>query len=158
MSKVKILFLDMDGVINSKWWYDNRPNEPNMGRRDELYTMIDPDAVDRLNIIMSRTGCLLVLSSSWRSLDPISTINSALRLRNLAKPLFGITPSLGNPRGKEIQAWLDMAGSVVESFTILDDDSDMEHLLPKLVQTSWDFGLQNEHVERAVEMLNEPSP
>ena len=155
MNKLKILFLDMDGVLNSKWWYDNRPDEPNMGRRDELYTMIDPDAVDRLNLTMARTGCLLVLSSSWRGLDPISTINSALRLRGIAKPLFGITPSIGNPRGKEIALWLEMAGDTVESFVILDDDADMAHLLPKLVQTTWDTGLQDEHVERAVEMLNE---
>jgi hypothetical protein len=42
----------------------------------------------------------------------------------------------------------------VESFVILDDDADMEHLLPRLVQTSMDDGLQDRHVEKAVEILN----
>jgi len=151
---MKILFLDMDGVLNSAHWFRTRPNEPIMGARDELYINIDPTAVIRLNVIMYKTKCKLVLSSTWRSLESIAMIGAALRLRGLATPLLGITPSLGNPRGKEIQAWLDLAGSDVESFVILDDSDDMVHLSHRLVQTSFEEGLQDEHVKRAVGMLN----
>jgi hypothetical protein len=38
---------------------------------------------------------------------------------------------------------------------ILDDDDDMEPYWDRLVQTSWDGnGLEDEHVERAIELLN----
>jgi hypothetical protein len=56
-------------------------------------------------------------------------------------------------RGNEIQAWLD-AVPVVKTFAILDDDSDMGHLLPFLVRTSGQTGLQPEHVEQAIKLLN----
>ncbi len=150
---MKILFLDVDGVLNSVHWYNTRPDEPIMGRRDELYTMIDSDAMDRLNRIIVETKCRLVLSSSWRAMDPISMINAALRMRGCDTYLFGITPSLGSPRGEEIQVWLNMAEPSVDGFVILDDDSDMVHLSHRLVQTTWEAGLQDEHVARAIEML-----
>jgi hypothetical protein len=59
-------------------------------------------------------------------------------------------------RGQEIQAWLDGApryGIEVESFVILDDDSDMVHLADRLVKTSFETGLLDEHVDRAIAML-----
>ena len=41
-------------------------------------------------------------------------------------------------------------------FVILDDDSDMAHLMPRLVRTSFDAGLTWEHANAAIAMLSTP--
>ena len=51
----------------------------------------------------------------------------------------------------EIQSWID--DHEVESFVILDDSSDMAHLMPKLVHTSMETGLTEDHVEQALSLL-----
>ena len=148
---LRALFLDIDGVLNSRQWYDRRPDEPVMGRVDELASKIDPMAVARLNLVVMETGCVVVLSSTWRCTDPISNIGRALRQRGFASYLFGATPPLGNPRGKEIAAWLRLA--TVDSFAILDDDNDMGELLGRLVQTDVETGLQDRHHGPLVRLL-----
>lgn len=57
-------------------------------------------------------------------------------------------------RGDEIRSWLEKHPEVV-SFVILDDDSDMcEFTETNLVKTSYARGLREEHVIKAIEMLN----
>ena len=65
-----------------------------------------------------------------------------------------MTPKLHVRRGLEIQKWLDdnpQGENVV--FVILDDDSDMEHLMDRLVQTDHEFGLTQEDAGKAILML-----
>jgi hypothetical protein len=45
-------------------------------------------------------------------------------------------------------------GIDIESFVILDDDNDMDHLMDYLVQTKMTDGLQAHHVETAIQILN----
>lgn len=56
-------------------------------------------------------------------------------------------------RGREIQAWL-AAQCEIESFVILDDSDDMEHLSGRLVQTTFDDGLSAEHAAAAIRLLS----
>jgi hypothetical protein len=60
---------------------------------------------------------------------------------------------MGNPRGGEIKRWLAMARDDVEQFVILDDSSDMDGVAGRLVQTDYDYGLVDDHVELAIRML-----
>ena len=152
---MRVLFLDIDGVLNSHHWYENRPSEPHNGRGDELVSMIDPDAVARLNQIVEATGCVVVLSSSWRCMDPIGRIDRALNRRGFNTRLFGATPNIGNPRGSEIIAWLELVPGTVESFAILDDDSDMADVSHALIQTDYKTGLLDDHAKRAIAKLCE---
>ena len=49
---------------------------------------------------------------------------------------------VGAIRGNEIQQWLDIHKEYdVEDFIILDDDSDMEHLIDHLIQTDSILGI-----------------
>ncbi len=157
---MRVLFLDIDGVLNSTKWYDERPDEPHLGRLSELATMIDPDGVARINRIVEQTGCLLVLSSSWRCMEPLALINRALKHRGLSVPLIGATPSIGNPRGGEIAAWLNAALRGAEwTMAILDDDADMEPWMSCLVQTDGKVGIQDDDVDLAIYLLMQgPSP
>jgi hypothetical protein len=150
---MRVIFLDIDGVLNSAAWHGTNTKGPSFGIPDHLTDNIDPAAVDALNEIVNATGAVIILSSSWRGLASISEINRALRYRGICKPLLGITPPDGRPRGVEIQQWLDMAGPAVESFVIIDDDSDMGQLSEFLVQTTWDRGLTKEHAEDAITIL-----
>lgn len=56
-------------------------------------------------------------------------------------------------RGSEIACWLSDHAAQIESIAILDDDDDMGVLTPWLVRTTFERGLQREHVEQAVELL-----
>lgn len=148
---MKVIFLDIDGVLNSNKFYDERSCDLFIAEH-ELTSCIDVDAVDCLNSIIEATNSIIILSSSWRNLAPINSINRALRYHGIAKPIIGVTPPYGSPRGKQISQWLDMVD--VDGFVILDDDSGMGHLSEHLVQTSYKTGLLEEHVQPAIEILN----
>jgi hypothetical protein len=57
-------------------------------------------------------------------------------------------------RGYEIQDWLNKS-DFVNSFAILDDDCDMYHLMPYLVNTDGREGLTMEKAQVAIDLLNE---
>lgn len=119
---------------------------------------MDPKLVLRLNEILARTGAKVVISSSWRSMFSKEEILECLETNGFIGEVIDTTLRLlQDIRGTEIQIWLDNnTREDVDSFVILDDDSDMGPLMDKLIQTTWALGLQPEHVERAVEVLNKP--
>lgn len=60
----------------------------------------------------------------------------------------------GVPRGCEIQCWLNnWKKEPVESFCIIDDDSDMVHLKNRLIHTTWQDGLLDCHKDAAIALL-----
>ena len=68
----KIVFLDIDGVLNSEEWANKCFNK--LVSDDICNSDIDPDAVNRLIKFLDDTNVKIVLSSSWRSLNVQSTI------------------------------------------------------------------------------------
>jgi uncharacterized protein YaaR (DUF327 family) len=133
---MKIIFLDIDGVLN---------NYNTLGERLSW----ESDSVKILNRIIKETGAEIVLSSTWRKLKSYrNIIKNDMKINYIGK-----TPSLYKKRGIEIQTWLD-ENPGVEKFVILDDDSDMEHLMPHLLQTDGEFGLTNEIADEAIKRLN----
>lgn len=155
---LRIVFLDIDGVLNSGPFI--REQAETVGLWDAAD--IDVRKMALLNQILERTGAKVVISSSWRKIYPNDVLEQMLRKRGFAGEIVGHTDELwrtpeGKPlfRGHEIDAWLnDDAPEPVEAFVILDDDSDMVHLTRWLVKTSFEEGLTQDHVERAVEMLS----
>jgi hypothetical protein len=112
----------------------------------------------------------VVVSSTWRHGYTPKGLQLLLEARGFKGKVIDKTPSLWRARGLEIQAWLDehhehlslqgytcppFPGSV-ESLVILDDDTDMEHWLPRLIRTDNKVGLQAVDIERAIKMLEEP--
>jgi hypothetical protein len=79
--------------------------------------------------------------------------------------MIGMTPDLTNrgpvlwtsvPRGLEIDAWIKQYTEdrePVESFVILDDDKDMEHLMPHLIHTPFEVGLTEADADLAIKRL-----
>jgi hypothetical protein len=157
---MKVLFLDIDGVLNSTDFLQRKAARN--GGRVIGTDHIDPDAVSRLNTIIAMTDCKVVVSSVWRFNKTPDELYLHLRKHGFVGEVIGSTPQnakKGYERGHEIQEWLDTVGQQfeepVECFVILDDDSDMVHLLHRLVKTKFANGLQDEHVAKAIALLSE---
>lgn len=128
---MKVIFLDIDGVLNSDEYLDKVKNSDIQGiERD-----IDVEKVKLLKRAIDETGARVVLSSSWRY-----TRNARYLKELLAN--YGIrvdsTPYIQDIRGLEIKKWLS-ENQGVEDFIILDDeifDSFDEELIKKLVKVS----------------------
>jgi len=162
--KLKIVFLDFDGVLNSHAFMLAKPSG---------VVGLDPVAVKRVNRLLQATGAEVVVSSTWRHGRSLAQLRDVLAERGFVGNVRGTTPqqpfTIGSSgiietakvRGQEIQAWLDAApnyGLDIESFVIIDDDSDMAHLMDRLVKTSSVNGLVDTDVDLAIEMLRKPLP
>lgn len=140
-----ILFLDFDGVLNSSRFLRaqqdaGRPTRTTIER-------IDPAAVAQLNRIVATIDPIVVVSSTWREKHSLDALTDCLRVHGYIGRLYGATPVYGTSRGAEIQTWMTRKGIVPSEIVILDDNDDMDHLLPRLVLTDIDTGLLPEHVE-----------
>lgn len=155
MAGQKIIFLDIDGVINTQditRFHKGRPGEYAYGVfTEEDY--FDQGCVKCLNSIISSTDAKLVISSSWRILFDMEMLSDFFSRQNVQGEIIDYTGRMGCERGHEIQAWLNTHKGI-KSFVILDDGSDMVHLSPYLVKTTWEKGLEEEHVAEAISILN----
>lgn len=158
---MKVIFLDFDGVLNSQDFFKKLEGKIRNEEDEVRYwaTMIDPDAVKILNTIVETTGAKIVVSSTWRLLNTLTRLREILCLKGFRFPevIFDKTPNhvesgMRHRRGNQIQMWLNKHPEV-EKYVIIDDDSDMEHLMHKLVKTSNYTGLQDEHIEPILEHL-----
>lgn len=148
----RIIFLDIDGVLNHREYLLNWNSE-----ETGMAGQIDPLAVARVNTIAKEIGAVVVVSSTWRG-HPDT--HGHLLARGLDCKIIGDTPELRSnqgwsvPRGLEIQAWMTANGCTAEEVVILDDDGDMAHLVPRLVQTSFSGGgLLDHHVDKAIQLF-----
>ena len=159
----KYIFLDIDGVLNCITWFEQNKNKPG-------YTEIDPNKVRLLKEIVDRTGADIILSSSWRELYTLNDGHEHEMYTYLTNSLnqFGLhikehTPYISDNRPLEIKTWLEEneKGNPV-SFVSLDDDYPYEWyerygIENCLIQTSFytpNGGLNEEHVKKAIEILN----
>jgi hypothetical protein len=153
---MKIIFLDIDGVLNSLSSHMAVP--ANMGK---LYS-IDADKVAMLDRIVFETGARLVISSSWRH-----SWESLGKIASMVGEFIDITPyrvwnkelKQNASRGSEIDQWLATwyAGSddKITHYAILDDDTDMlEGQLPNFFRTTWEEGLNEEVALKVIAHLN----
>lgn len=156
---MKVLFLDFDGVLNSRRTcvvYDGYPFD-----LEKDFQQFDHVGIGLVRKIVEKTGCKVVVSSSWRH---GTSIDKMIKILDL--PIIGITPVRGSfykeagyslpmsaSRGNEIDEWLKVHSEVTK-FAILDDEKFDIHQ-PELVQTSMADGLLYEHYERVVKLLGD---
>ena len=151
----RIIFLDIDGVLNSVRY--DRERRENDGNIDETRLVL-------LKGLIDTTGAEIVLSSSWRKHwgsmpEECDAIGDEL---NMEFCKFGLTVTDKTPvlsaieRGIEIKAWLDDHADEVGSFVILDDMFfGFAGLEEHFVKTDSRIGrgLEERHVEKARRIL-----
>lgn len=74
MKPMKILFLDIDGVVNHQEFYERRANDETIKSLPYPLCEFDPLVVNRINYILDETNSKLVISSSWRFNEHLQNI------------------------------------------------------------------------------------
>ena len=150
---MKIIFLDFDGVISTyeKGW------------------RFDVEKIELLKEIVDKTDAKIVVTSSWKrgftEVDKfIKSFYNKPRNKDLknvtifdwfAKSIYDITDNNGSWRGDEIQRWIDKHNEEIESYVILDDDSDFrDNQLFNFVQTDTYEGITSREVKLCIKILN----
>ena len=78
MKITKLIFLDIDGVLNSKDWSDY----VHSNRDRQLTDVVDPNAVKRICNICEKTDARIIISSSWRTFDYNTTIQNLIKYKD----------------------------------------------------------------------------
>ena len=163
---MKILFLDIDGVLNSAIYFEkNHENviKFNLMNKDKLNDRkiilrrklmdIDVDKLKLLKDVVSATDVKIVIISSWKRLNIFPYIVNELILYGI--PIIGITTDEMFNRGYGIRNYIN--GHPIDDYAILDDDIFDDYddeLLSKLVKTNfYDDGLTEVHVKKLIKML-----
>jgi succinate dehydrogenase flavin-adding protein (antitoxin of CptAB toxin-antitoxin module) len=150
---MKIIFLDFDGVISTyeKGW------------------RFDVEKIKLLKEIVDKTDAKIVVTSSWkRGFTEVDNFIKSFYdkprnkdLKNItifdwfANSIYDITDNNGSWRGDEIQRWIDKHNEEIESYVILDDDSDFrDNQLFNFVQTDTYEGITSREVKLCIKILN----
>lgn len=160
MPNSKVIFLDIDGVLNSLPYANNHPDEE-----------LNPENLKRLAEIQHKTDAAIVLSSTWKDCDHPDEPDVYYMYENLINTLkiYGLsiqdkTPDTHKGRPHEIHTYLEQHPKT-NTFVILDDDYTPEDyaafgIASHLVQTKFfchtesEGGLQDYHVKQAIQILN----
>jgi len=151
----KIIFLDIDGVLNTEHYqgllqYQGKPWQ------DEYGAFFDPKAVKQLKRIIDATDADIVIESSWKYLG-LDAMKELWKVRNLPGTIIDITPSLlGKNKGVEIASWLSKYAKQDIRYVIIDDEYViLDSQLPHFILTNPYEGITEEQANRAISMLNE---
>lgn len=158
---MKIIFLDIDGVLNS-----NSILSEYIPEIDGEYYPYQPHLVDNLNSILKRTGAKIVVSSTWRLGESVERLQYLLTHMGVKGEVIGKTDSYRDKfvvRGNEILKWIQdnerLLGCHYYDFydyVIIDDDSDMLYSQrDNFVHIQGEEGLTKEYAEQAIEILGE---
>lgn len=168
---MRVLFLDIDGVLNTHDFCDLALCGP-----------IHRDKMDRLNRIIDTTGAKVVVSSAWRYLVHRGEMNLTglgwlLRSHGLrSAALVGITredtmvakATAGwdgssawphdNERGKQITDWLrlsvGMVGVAVQKYAVVDDlDLGISEAGHPFVDTDGRVGITDDDADKLIGLL-----
>jgi hypothetical protein len=121
-SRVRVLFLDFDGVLNSDRFAAEGPATPE-GEGWWGPSALDPRALELLRRLVETARCEVVISSTWRLNHTRAELAALLGVEVLdVTPRLHRTPDgVPRTRGDEIRAWLE-SHPEVEGWVAVDDD------------------------------------
>ena len=140
----KILFLDIDGVLNSEEFYKNE------FKTGDRHSRFDPSAISIIKKIIQEYSLEIVISSTWRY-GAIDLLMHELQRNKLIEHLHfdWFTPVIHPAhRGTEIKYWLDLHPDVTDYLIIDDDENILEEQKNNFVKTCINKGLRAEHYNR----------
>ena len=144
----RVLFLDVDGVLNNGSWAARMYEQGVRTYRDDL--LYEP-SLEQLKRIINTTGALIVVSSAWRQI-PASYQHLLDWLKKYGLEAYDKTPYVGSIRGDDITAWFTRHPGKWQ-YVILDDDDDMDCHMDHLVRTDFETGLSEHDADRCIDIL-----
>lgn len=163
---IKVVFLDVDGVLNSNFWNETHEREISDG------TLIDEEKIKLLAVLIHRTNAKIILHSGWRmwfdnDRKPLRKESEKLvdLLEKEGLIISGFTPDLTTEeirrtrkfslvKADEILAWLALHRDVGE-WVVLDDlDLHNEQIRLHQVQPDQTSGLTMEDIAEAEKALS----
>jgi len=146
---MKVLFLDIDGVINKFKFYKD----------GGLDNTLDEDCIKRLSNIVEKTGCVIVISSTWKCSNHLMDILEECLFPKLPKGCIAGCTKTHIPqvqRQVEIREYLNDHQDI-ENYVIVDDyDFELKSFLNKghIVITDALEGLTEEDMNECIKILN----
>ena len=162
----KVVFLDIDGVLNSNFWEQTHTKELSDG------TLVDAEKVALLGGLVRRTGAQIILHSGWRFWYDADCKPLRAESRRLSEMLaaegmviVGATPDLTTEeirrtkkfslvKAREILAWVEQHPGTTGWVVLEDLDLHNEEVARHQVMTDQTVGLTEADVENAVRILN----
>lgn len=170
---MNIIFLDVDGVLNSiesaRTFVEQRCRiKKNLSEKEKTNVAIvqlqsgafddwpfSEKSLECLVKIVEKADAKIVVSSCWRLCEKEKQrLLAKMSEYNLAGKVIGYTPYLPRfGREKEIQTFLEQLNQRA-NYIILDDDIEFfQNTSAYLVRTSAEYGLQENHIEKALEIF-----
>ena len=148
---MKVIFLDVDGVLNSNTSKSCSPNG---------YLGVSDKYVKRLKRIVNDTGAKVVLSSDWKMARDrdYTYLTQKLWFKGGIR-IHSQTPNIEREkRGREIYEWL-YAHPSIDEYIIIDDEvfTDFffyDELINHLLLINPEVGLTDDNVDDAIAFLN----
>ena len=149
---MNIVFLDVDGVINSR----NKLIEvyKKTGKPHSLYNYpFDELCLNYLKEIIEETNSFIVVTSTWRKDEEGKKILlEELDKYGLLNRVIGYTEILNTTRGLEIKSYLEKNKNII-NFIILDDDTTKSDLDEFLIKINGQTGITSKEKDEAIKRL-----
>lgn len=161
--KIKVIFLDFDGVLNSaaSFVMEDRKRK---GQRKKVKEELGPINQTLCHVCTSNFQLILdhfpevkiVISSTWREMFNLEWLQNKLQSYGIdSSRVIDKTPvRYSGIRGQEISMWLEDHPEVTK-FVIIDDNQIGNGYEEQgvVIKTTWDTGLTLEHVHKTIILL-----
>lgn len=160
MAKRRVLFLDIDGVLNSDESFTIYRAELKAKNKRWDPMHVSKELVSRLSRLLDALPDVeVVISSAWRHYMSVEEIRSFLSRNGLKRhdAIVGETPKFSlDRRGEEIERWIEMNCGTLSglTFAVVDDNS-VGQMSYRCVYTNDIVGLTDADVDALIDMLEE---
>ncbi len=162
---MKVIFLDVDGVLNSKSWNDLHQHEISNG------ILIDESKIKLLSMLVRKTNATIVLHSGWRfwfdsQIRPVRKESEIFfeMLLNENISIFDITPDhrteeimktnkLSLVKAGEILEWVAKHENIEQWIVLEDLNLNNEEVENHQIRTDSQKGLTLENVKEAEKLI-----
>lgn len=158
---MKVIFLDIDGVLNHDQWYVSKEYQ-SLYQNEDNELDIDPKCAERINKICEQTGAKIVITSDWRiswygTLRRLERggINIEYVIDKTPELIWVNIPGLDRSRGAEIELWNNSNMDINQNYVIIDDRTDFkpgqqEHF----IHINPYCGITDDDMNKAINILN----
>ena len=149
MHKMKIIFLDIDGVMNSSFGKEPYESDMEVSKLLLLKRLIDETRSNGIVITSDRRYSNIDMKHKTEVFNKYGiNVLGKIRYPNIKDPL--------DNRGKQIMDYLSNSKEEISNIVIIDDiDDGISNLFPnEFILVNKTFGLNENNLNKAIEMLN----